>query len=109
MFNPYKKQNNALEEFRIKAHMRAFVKDPIEVNTDLLNDAVEKLKKLPFQHKDPTDTVAIELLVDAYRQGHLKYEDLTDEGLRVVKRCKYRRHHPISNNAQMNIFLRYSH
>ena len=109
MFNPYKKQNNALEEFRIKAHMRTFVKDPIELNKDLLNDAVDKLKKLPFQYKDPTDTVAIELLVDTYRLGHLKYEHLTDEGLRIVKQCKYRRHHPISNNTQMSIFLRYSH
>ncbi len=109
MFNPYKKQNNELEEFRIKAHMRTFVKDPIEINSALLDDAVEKLKKLPFQYRDPTSAVAIELLVDAYRQGYLKYEDLTDEGLKVVKQCKYRRHHPINNNAQMNIFLRYSH
>jgi len=53
----------------------------------------------------------MDIWFENWRRKHphlnLKYEDLTDEGLKVVKQCKYRRHHPINNNAQMNIFLRY--
>ena len=109
MFNPYKKRNSALEEFRIKAHMRTYIKDPIEIDKGLLDDAIEKLKKLPFQYNDPSATVAIELLVEAYRKGYYKYEDLTTEGYRVIKLCKFRRHHQLSNNTQMNAFLRLQH
>jgi len=69
MFNPYKKQNDVLEKFRIKAHLRSDVKDPVVIDKTLLQDAVERLKKLPYKHKDPTDAIAIELVRDAYRSG----------------------------------------
>ena len=105
----YKKQNNVLEEFRLKAHMRSFVRDPFEIDKHLLEDAVAKLKKLPFQHKDPTSTVAIDLLVESYRRGYYKYEDLTIEGCKLVKLCKYRRQSMFSNNMQVNLFLRHQH
>ena len=98
MFNPYKKQNDVLERFRIKAHLRSYVKDPIVINETLLQEAVEKLKKLPDQYNDPTDSVAIELVLEAYRSGYFKYEDLTDEGCKLVRLSKHRRHHQLSND-----------
>ena len=98
MFNPYKKQNDVLERFRIKAHLRSYVKDPIVINETLLQEAVEKLKKLPYQYNDPTDSVAIELVLEAYRSGYFKYEDLTDEGCKLVRLSKHRRHHQLSND-----------
>ena len=98
MFNPYKKHNDVLERFRIKAHLRSYVKDPIVINETLLQEAVEKLKKLPYQYNDPTDSVAIELLLEAYRSGYFKYEDLTDDGCKLVRLSKHRRHHQLSND-----------
>lgn len=98
MFNPYKKQNDVLERFRIKAHLRSYVKDPIVINETLLQEAVERLKKLPYQYNDPTDSVAIELVLEAYRSGYFKYEDLTDEGCKLVRLSKHRRHHQLSND-----------
>jgi len=92
MFNPYKKQNDILEQFRIKAYLRSYVKDPIVIDKTLLQGAVEKLKKLPYEHKDPTDSVAIELVQDAYRSGFFGYDDLTDVGCKLVRLSKYRRH-----------------
>ncbi|MBT8118584.1 MAG: hypothetical protein KJN89_02610 [Gammaproteobacteria bacterium] len=92
MFNSNKKQNDVLEEFRIKAHLRSYVKDPIIINEILLQDAVEKLKKLPYQKSDPTDSVARELVVEAYRSGFFRYDDLTDDGCKLVRLNKYRRH-----------------
>ena len=96
MFNPYKKQNDVLEEFRIKAHLRSYVKDPIVVDETLLQDAVERLKKMPYEDKDPTDSVATELVMDAYRSGFFKYEDLTDAGCKLVRLSKHRRHNQLS-------------
>jgi len=98
MFNPYKKQNNVLEEFRIKAHLRSYVKDPIILDKTLLNEAVEKLKKIPYEDKDPTDSVAVELLLDSYRMGFFKYNDLTDDGCKLVRYGKYRRHKQLTND-----------
>jgi len=92
MFNPYKKQNDVLEKFRIKAHLRSYVKDPIFIEETLLRDAVEKLKKLPYEHKDPSDSIAVELVQRAYRSGCFRYEDLTDIGCKVVRNNKHRRH-----------------
>jgi len=92
MFNPYKKQNDVLEKFRIKAHLRSYVKDPIIIDETLLQDAVEKLKKLPYESKDPTDAVAVELVRDAYRSGFFGYEDLTEIGCKLVRLSKHRRH-----------------
>jgi hypothetical protein len=98
MFNSYKKQNDVLEIFRIKAHLRSYVKDPIVINETLLHEAVEKLKKLPYQKNDPTDSVARELVLEAYRSGYFKYDDLTDEGCKLVRLSKHRRHMQISSN-----------
>jgi hypothetical protein len=98
MFNSYKKQNDVLEIFRIKAHLRSYVKDPIVIDETLLQEAVEKLKKLPYQKNDPTDSVARELVLEAYRSGYFKYDDLTDEGCKLVRLSKHRRHMQISSN-----------
>ena len=92
MFNPYKKQNDVLERFRIKAHLRSYAKDPIIIEENLMCDAVEKLKKLPYEHKDPSNAVAIELVQKAYCAGFFRYEDLTDNGCKLVRQSKYRRH-----------------
>ncbi len=92
MFNPYKKQNDVLEKFRIKAHLRTYVKDPIVIDEILLLEAVEKLKKLPYEYKDPTDSIAIELVQNAYRSGFFDYENLTETGCKLVRLSKHRRH-----------------
>ncbi len=97
MFNPYKKQDDVLEKFRIKAHLRSYVKDPIVIDETLLRNAVERLKRLPYKHKDPTDSVAIELVLDAYRSGFFRYEDLTDIGCKLVRVSKHRRHLQLSS------------
>jgi len=98
VFNPYKKQSDVLEKFRIKAHLRSYVKDPIIVDESLLEVAVEKLKKLPYEYKDPTDPVVTKLVLEAYRTGFFKYEDLTDVGCKLVRHGKYRGHHQLANN-----------
>jgi len=105
MFNPYKKQNDVLEKFRIKAHLRSYVKDPIIIEENLLHDAVEKLKKLPYEHKDPSDSVAVELVQKAYRAGFFRYEDLTDTGYELVRLSKYRRHMQRSNDRAQHNYL----
>jgi len=92
MFNPYKKQDDALERFRIRAHLRSYVKDPVDIDETLLLDAVEKLKRLPYEHKDPTDAVVIELVQQAYRSGSFTYKNLTDAGCKLVRQSKHRRH-----------------
>ena len=110
MFNSYKKQNDVLEKFRIKAHLRSYVKDPIVINETLLRDAVEKLKKLPYQKNDPTDSVARELVLEAYRSGYFKYDDLTDDGCKLVRLSKHRRHPSIpGNRAPQTQLLRNRH
>lgn len=109
MFNPNKKQNNVLEEFRIKAHMRSYVKDPIIIDKDLMQEAVEKLKRLPFETRDPTDKVARELLIEAYRRGFFRNDDLTQDGYKLIKQCKHRRHHQTSSHSYMPFVLRHHH
>ena len=91
MFNSYKKQSDVLEKFRIHAHLRSYVKEPIILDEELLQEAVAKLKKLPYIDKDPTDSIAVELVLDAYRLGCFKYKDLTDAGYKLVRRGKHRR------------------
>ncbi len=105
MFTPYKKHNDVLEEFRIKAHLRSYVKDPIIIDADLLRDAVERLKRLPYKDNDPTDPVATELVMDAYRSGYFKYEDLTDMGCDLVRNSKHRRHQQFTNDRVLQIHL----
>ncbi len=107
MLNLYKKQNDALVEFRIKAHLRSYLKDPLNIDDDLMQDAIEKLKKIPYEDKDPTDSVVVELILDAYRMGALKYNDLTMEGCRLVRNSKHRRHHsPNNDRVYQNQILR---
>ncbi len=100
MFNPYKKQNDVLEKFRIKAHLRSYVKDPIVIDKTLLHEAIEKLKRLPYEDKDPADSVAIELLQRAYRTGFFRYEDLTNTGCKLVRLGKHRRHLQRTNDKE---------
>ena len=105
MFKPYKLKSNALEIFRIKAHLRSYVKDPNIIDENLLHNAVAKLKKLPYQHKDPTDLIAKELVLDAYHLGYFKYKDLTHPGCTMVKHEKYRRH-PLTNDRTHQVDMR---
>ena len=104
MFKSYKLQSNALEIFRIKAHLRSYVKEPENIDNNLLQSAVDKLKKLPYEHKDPTDLIAKQLVLDAYHLGYFKYEDLTQPGCLMVKHEKYRRH-PHTNNRKHQLYL----
>jgi hypothetical protein len=99
MFNPYRKQSDVLEKFRIKAHLRSYLKDPIILNEELLQDAVDELKKIPYDTKDPTDVVAIDLLLASYRAGYVRMEDLTDDGYKLVSIGKHRRHHKVKNES----------
>ncbi len=104
MFKSYKLQSNALEIFRIKAHLRSYVKEPDNMDNNLLHNAVEKLKKLPYDQKDPTDLIAKQLVLDAYHLGYIKYEDLTHPGCLMVKHEKYRRY-PHTNNKAHQLYL----
>lgn len=113
MFNTYKKESDVLEKFRIKAHLRSYVKDPVIVDNRLLQEGVDKLKKLPYENRDPAANIAVELLLDGYRRGHFQYEDLTTEGCSLVRHRKYRRHHALTERirpAQMlkNHYLQFS-
>ena len=98
MFNPYYKQSGALEKFRIKAHLRSYVKDPVTVDEKLLVAAALKLKQLPYTSKDPAESVAIELLYSGYRYGCFKYDDLTEDGCKLVRQSRFRRHHRFTND-----------
>lgn len=98
MFNSYNKQSDILEKFRIHAHLRSYVKEPIIVDEKLLQEAVTKLKKLPFEYKDPTDSIAVELVLDSYRLGYFKQDDLTNVGCDLVRQGKYRGHQQLTNN-----------
>ena len=104
LFRIEDKQNDILEKFRIKAHLRSYVKDPIIIDERLLQTAVEKLKKLPYKHNDPTDSVAKELVLDAYRSGFFRYEDLTKIGCKLVRISKHRRHHQFVNDRMHHQF-----
>ncbi|MBE9559948.1 MAG: hypothetical protein IMF15_04125 [Proteobacteria bacterium] len=97
MFNPYRKQSDALEKFRITAHLRSYLKDPIILNDALLQDAVDELKKIPYDSKDPTDVIAIDFLLASYRAGYVRHEDLTEDGYKLVRAGKHRRHHAVKN------------
>jgi len=109
MFKPYNRQSDALEKFRIKAHLRSYVKDPITIDENLLQVAVIKLKKLPFDTKDPADSVAIELLQNGYRSGCFKYQDLTDNGRKLVEHSKYRRRHRFTNERTHHALILRNH
>mgnify|MGYP001815479882 FL=1 len=97
MFSPNRKQNDVLEKFRIKAHLRSYIKDPIVLDEELLSEAVQKLKKLPYIDKDPSDNVAREFVLNAYRLGHFKQKDLTEDGYELISHSKYRGHQQLAN------------
>lgn len=96
MYITNKKQNNILEKFRIKAHLRRYLKDPIIIDESLLSKAVIELKKLPYIDKDPSESVAINLLLEAYRLGYYKHQDLTECGYEMVTHSKFRGHHQMT-------------
>ena len=106
MYNPYKKQAEVLERFRIKAHLRSYVKEPIIIDEELLSVAVTELKKLPYEDRDPTDTVAKKLVLNALSQGYYKCVDLTELGCQLVRDEKYRGHQRINKNASDSYMLR---
>lgn len=85
------KQSNNLERFRLIAHLRSYVKEPVQIDETLLQRAVMKLKKLPYEDKDPSQWIVIEMMLKAYRLGHYKFNDLTRDGRKLVRRSKYHR------------------
>jgi len=105
MYRQPKRQSDALEKFRIKAHLRSYMKDPITIDENLLQEAVTKLKKLPYDTNDPADAVAIELLQSGCRSGCFKYEDLTENGRKLVRHSKYRRRHRFTNERGNHALL----
>lgn len=109
MLNQNIKQNNILEKFRIKAHLRSFVKDPIIVQETLLSEAAQQLKKLPYEDRDPSGIVATELVLEAYRLGYFKYKDLTDTGCKLVSQSKFRGHHQLPDNRTFNAQIPRNH
>jgi len=90
MYNPYKKQSDILEKFRIKAHLRSYVKEPIKIDEALYQRAADELKKLPYDKTDPTDIVARRLVINAYNLGLYDYTDLTAIGCNLTIHEKYR-------------------
>ena len=91
MFNPYKNEDRKLEAFRIKAHLRSYVIDPSTINQDLLDIAILKLKKLPHEQRDPSAAIAVELVLNAYKLGYFRIEDLTEAGSQLVRFGKFKR------------------
>ena len=102
MYNSIRRQNNILEKFRIKAHLRSYLKDPIIIDKTLMDEAIAKLKKLPYESKDPADTIATELTLEAYRLGYFGYDDLTDTGREIARKSKYRGHQKLAMQRDFN-------
>jgi hypothetical protein len=98
MLNSNTKQNDILAKFRIKAHLRAYITEPIIIDNSLWTEAIEQLKKLPYEDKDPSDTIARELVIEAYRMGFFKHRELTDAGYELIREQKYRGHQQLANN-----------
>lgn len=104
MFKPCKTENNPLEIFRIKAHLRCYIIDPNTINNKLLQDAAAALKKLPYENKDPTAKMVKKMVVDAYRRGYFTYDNLTDAGYQMVQYEKYRRY-PLTNTGNQTAYV----
>ena len=102
MYNSFKRQNNILEKFRIKAHLRSYLKDPIIIDKTLMDEAISKLKKLPYESKDPADSIATELTLEAYRLGYFRYNNLTDAGREITRKSKYRGHQKLTMQRAFN-------
>ena len=100
MFKSYQQKGDVLERFRIKAHLRSYVKDPIIIDTALLKKATTALKKLPYDDKDPTDAVAIKLVLEAYRLGHFRVENMTDAGYEIINENKYHSHSQLTTKGK---------
>ncbi|PCI06593.1 MAG: hypothetical protein COB77_06635 [Gammaproteobacteria bacterium] len=90
MHNPFQKPSDVLEKFRITAHLRCYVKDPIIIKDHLLQGAIVKLKKLPYDKKDPAQLIAKELAITAFCLGYYSYADLTEQGCQLVRQNRYR-------------------
>jgi hypothetical protein len=102
MYNSNKRQNNILEKFRIKAHLRSYLKDPIIIDKTLMDEAIAKLRDLPYESKDPAETIATELTLEAYRLGYFRYDDLTDAGCEIARKRKYRGHQKLTIQRDFN-------
>ena len=102
MHHSIKRQNNILEKFRIEAHLRSYLKDPIIIDNTLMDEAISKLKRLPYESKDPADTIATELTLEAYRLGYFRYDDLTDAGCEMTRKSKYRGHQKLTMQRDFN-------
>ena len=93
MFKPNKNNSDILERFRIKAHMRRYVKDPFEIDEQLMVEGVAQLKGMEFSHSDPSELVAADMTLKSYFKGVYKLDDLTDEGSVLIKQERFRRKH----------------
>ena len=91
MFNPNNKQSDILERFRIKAHMRRYVRDPFTIEEQLMADAATRLKGMEFRHSDPSELIAAEITLQSYNSGFYRLEELTEEGEILVKQERFRR------------------
>lgn len=86
MFMNNTAQTDTLERFRIKAHLRSYLKDPFDIDEYLMHQAVGRLKTLPYVDSDPSAKVALELLYTGFIQGYYAEDALTEQGIRMVKR-----------------------
>ena len=93
MFKPNNNNSDILERFRIKAHMRRYVKDPFEIDEQLMTEGVSQLRGMDFTHSDPSELVAADMTLKSYFSGLYRMDDLTDEGSVLVKQERFRRKH----------------
>ena len=91
MFKPNNNNSDILERFRIKAHMRRYVKDPFEIDEQLMVEGVSQLRGMDFTHSDPSELVAADMTLKSYFMGIYKLYELTDEGTVLVKQERFRR------------------
>lgn len=89
------KPSDVLEKFRIKAHLRSYLKDPISIDGTLLSEAALLLKKLPYNDYDPAESIVTEMVLEAYRSGHIKQRNLTDAGYKLIRHSKFRGHNQL--------------
>jgi len=103
MFKPNNNNSDILERFRIKAHMRRYVKDPFEIDEQLMIEGVAQLKGMDFSHSDPSELVAADMTLKSYFNGLYKLDELTDEGSVLVKQERFRRKHGDSGALHLRV------
>lgn len=91
MLNSHIKQGYTLELFRLKAHLRSYVKDSIQLNEQLLARGAERLRAMPFKTNDPAADLVIDLVHKAYNCKQIKANDLTDAGKQLVGYKKHKK------------------